>query len=302
MGAWGPGLYEDDVAMDLKDSIALLARMPVSGDRILEILLETHTEGVKLTDDGGPTFWLVVADQFERRGIVSRVAFKKALTAITSGADLRDQKEHDMDPTDLRKRSKILTELAARLRSPRPPRPRPTTKTPPPFVVEVGEVYAFPTMQRKSFDPTSSSWEKAGFVPDGWGAMIVVARGRVFDWLPWCAIASVTVDPTRVATVEDVAGARLLNKEGASLCVPRKPHLKKMGVQLIGHLPIDPKQAAALIRTARREMHDTPEMAVTAGWSFSSGARASRHDGSATSESGMPVSGLLAKSRTKTRV
>ena len=295
MGAWGAGLYQDDVALDLKNTIALLAKMPVSGDRILEILLETHNEGVELTDDGGPTFWLVVADQFERRGIASRAAFKRALTAITSGADLRDQKEHDMDPTDLRKRSKMLDELAGRLRSPRPLRPRPTTRNPPPYVVEVGEVYSFPTMQRASFNAWFSNWEQEGFVPDGWGAMIVLARGRVFDWLPWCAFASVTVNPACVPTVDDVARARLLNADGASLCVPRSSHLKKMGMQLIGQLAVNPKQAAALVRTAKREMHETPELAVTAGWSFTGGARSWRQDASDANGKGVRVAELLAK-------
>ena len=59
MGTWGTGLYQDDGAKDLKNTIALLAKVPVSGDRLLEILLGSYKDGVKLTDDGGPTFWLV---------------------------------------------------------------------------------------------------------------------------------------------------------------------------------------------------------------------------------------------------
>jgi hypothetical protein len=64
MGAWGPGLYQDDEAADLRNTISLLSKMPADGDRILEILVGNHPEPPAMDRDGGPTFWLVVADQF----------------------------------------------------------------------------------------------------------------------------------------------------------------------------------------------------------------------------------------------
>jgi hypothetical protein len=33
MGTWGTGLYQDDEAEDLRDTIAVLGRMPIDGDR-----------------------------------------------------------------------------------------------------------------------------------------------------------------------------------------------------------------------------------------------------------------------------
>ena len=72
MGSWGPGLYQDDDTKDLKDTIGILARLPVSGERILELLIEGRRESTGLDQSGGPTFWLVVADQFERKGITSK--------------------------------------------------------------------------------------------------------------------------------------------------------------------------------------------------------------------------------------
>ena len=67
MGSWGLGLYQDDSASDLRSMIAILAKLPASGDGILQIILDNWNEPVGLGDDAGPTFWLVVADQFERR-------------------------------------------------------------------------------------------------------------------------------------------------------------------------------------------------------------------------------------------
>jgi hypothetical protein len=48
------------------------------------------------------------------------------------------------------------------------------------------------------------------FRQDGWVAMLVLAQGRVYDWLPWCAYASLLVNPSREPTIEDVPGTRLL--------------------------------------------------------------------------------------------
>jgi len=62
MGSWGIGLYQDDSAADVRDMISLLAKLPVSGDRLLEIILDNYQDNVGLNEDGGPTFWLVVAD------------------------------------------------------------------------------------------------------------------------------------------------------------------------------------------------------------------------------------------------
>jgi hypothetical protein len=263
MGTWGTGLYSDDTAADLKNSIALLTQLPVGGDRLLEILIETYAGSVELTDDGGPAFWLVVADQFERKGIRSARVTQQARAAIKSGADLRDLEARGMPAKDLKKRAIILAELDRRLQSPRAEKARPKATKPPDFVVDLGEVYAFPTMRRQAFNAWYASWEQAKFVPDGWGAMIVLGRGRVFDWLPWCAVAALTVDPSREPSLDDAARARLCREDGAAICVPRRTHLNKMKMRLLGQLEIDPAKAAAAISTEH-----TPQYAVTAGWSF----------------------------------
>lgn len=286
MGSWGSGLYQDDAAADVRDTISTLAKLPVSGDRLLEILLKNWHEGVELDDDGGPTFWLAAADQFERRGIACPRAFERALTAIDTGADLRDQESRGAHARDLKQRAKMLSVLAQRLRSPRPVRPRPTAKKPPPFVVEVGELYSFPTMNGEGFNPWFRDWEQARFKPDGWGALLVVARGRVFDWMPWCAISSLSVPALRKPTLDDALRARLYSAtQGATLCVPRRSHLRKMDMQLLGRVELDAKKAASVISDEH-----TPETAVTCGWSFVPQARAWVD----TYKGGVAVSTLLA--------
>jgi hypothetical protein len=263
MGTWGVGLYSDDSAADLKNTLALLTQLPVDGDRLLDIVIDAYGDSVELTADGGPAFWLVVADQFERKGIRSARAFQQARKAIDTGADLRDLEARGMPAKDLKKRAAVLAELDRRLQSPRPERARPKATKPPDFVVDIGEVYAFPTMGRQAFNAWYSSWEQAKFEPDGWGAMLVLGRGRVFDWLPWCAVASLTVDPSREPSLDAAASAHLIGDAREALCVPRKTHLAKMKMRLLGKLDLDDAKAAAAIAT-----ENTPQYAVTAGWSF----------------------------------
>jgi len=105
MGSWGSGLYQDDSAADLRNMIATLANLPATGDRILEIILDNWKEPVGLDADGGPTFWLVIADQFERRGIACSKVFEHALSAVDTGADLRDLEARGAEQRDLKKRA-----------------------------------------------------------------------------------------------------------------------------------------------------------------------------------------------------
>jgi hypothetical protein len=266
MGSWGPGLYQDDDALDLKSTIALLSKLPVTGDRLVEILLAKRDDGAQLDKDGGPTFWLVVADQFERKGIESPLVFSKAIEAIESGADLRDLQTRDMGADDIRKRSKVLEELGARFRSPRPPRPRPTGKKPPPMVVDLGQAFSFPTMNNRAMNPYHRNRAEAGFEPDGWGAMLILGVGRAYDWLPWCAYQSLSVPLDREPTLEDVRESRLLSVETAHLAVPRRSHLTRIEAKLLGRLNLNSRTVAERVPFLPQGFG--PEFAVYAGWSF----------------------------------
>ena len=72
MGVWNPGLYSGDFALDLRSAIRAIARLPEDGDRLLDILCGTEPAAANNPqDEDHTTFWLVAADQFARRGIVS---------------------------------------------------------------------------------------------------------------------------------------------------------------------------------------------------------------------------------------
>ncbi len=240
MGAWGAGLYDDDSAADLKNTVALLCKVPGDGAALLGYLKQLHG-GADPADGDAAYFWLVAADQFEKRGIACAEANANALHIIERGVDLASQRDRGADQKYLEKRTKVLEELASRLKSPRPAKERKAPGKKPDMVVQTGEVHAFPTMGGRGWHPYRHLTEDA-FAADGWSAMVVLDTGRMFDWLPWCALASLTVDPAVKPTLEDAIRGRMifhLQTNGAGRYVPKRKHAQGLGLELLGHVELD---------------------------------------------------------------
>src|SRR5579864_3898323 len=119
MGVWGVGLYSGDFAQDLRSTIRAVARLPFDNDKLADILCETEpTAADNPADEDHTTFWLVVADQFSKRGIACDRVREKALAIIDSGSDLVILEKLGMDSSGLKKRQKMLEELRPRLAVP----------------------------------------------------------------------------------------------------------------------------------------------------------------------------------------
>jgi len=89
MGVFGTGLYAGDFAMDLRSAIGAVLRLPFDPERLSEILCETEPGAARdPNDEDHTTFWLVTADQFAKRCIISVRVREQALSIIDSGADL----------------------------------------------------------------------------------------------------------------------------------------------------------------------------------------------------------------------
>lgn len=263
MGAWGVGLYDDDYAADLKQVIALLAKAKINGDRLVEILLDQQGGAVSAEDEA--IFWLVVADQCERRGIPCQSAFQQALTIVSGCTDLRRLGDLGLKEKELEKRREILADLAERLHAPRSAKALPTSPKQPKKIFEVGEVYAFPTMAgwaRKVWGA-----DNGDFKPDGWGALLVVDCGLLYGLRPWCAIASLAIDSSTAPALADVMESELLyypQTRGATLCVPQRAHVKRMEAKPLGCLRLESGKARATV-----SQWCSLKSAVGMGWSIS---------------------------------
>jgi|SRR5204863_5105630 len=88
--------------MDLRATVGAVAKLPFDADRLVEIICETEPAVAANPDDEDyATFWLVVADQFARRGIVSTRARERALEIIDKGLDIAMQSRLDQSATAL---------------------------------------------------------------------------------------------------------------------------------------------------------------------------------------------------------
>lgn len=116
MGTWGPGLYSDDTACDVRDDYK-----DIIGDGIEEpeatkkMLAEWKSE---LNDiDTAPVFWLTLADVQWNLGRLQPNVHREAIRVIESGADLVRWSDNKKDES---RRKAILADLHERLNSEQP--------------------------------------------------------------------------------------------------------------------------------------------------------------------------------------
>lgn len=241
MGAWGTGLYANDFAADLKSTIAALVKLPFDGDRIGEILCQTESEvSADEEDEDYTNFWLVVADQFQKKRLRNESVRAKAIQIIDSGKDIGLMTGLDMSPSDLRQRQKCLDELRARLSDPiSSEKPRKTLNKPQPLVMSAGDLFAYPVSQGQPLNPYFphprtgiSDWKH-----DGWGAMLIIDVGLAFDYLAWYTLATIDVMTEQPIRTDEALKSRkwFLRSSGTTSVA----HMKKMELAKIESWDLD---------------------------------------------------------------
>jgi hypothetical protein len=247
MGSWGAGLYSGDFAMDVRSTVRAVARLPFGPERLADILCESEPgAAANPEDEDHTTFWLVVADQFARRGIASVRVRETALRIIDAGSDLAMQQKLGQTSTGLAKRRRTLAELRNRIAEPPPlDKARATLRQPQPFVMDVGDALAYPTCGGECVNPYFARREQQKvsrpggpqvWSPDGWAAMVVVERGRAFGFFTWYRPI---VIPEALAVKPDLEVLRHQDwrLDSPGTCSPA--HFRKMELEKIGTVPVD---------------------------------------------------------------
>src|SRR5204863_2039169 len=95
----------------------------------------------------------------------------------------------------LGKRQRILSELRDRLvATPPAAKKRTTLSKPQAYVMDVGDALVYPTCGGECWNPYTTRPDQLKIYgpgggqpwhPDGWGAMVIVERGRAFDFFAW---------------------------------------------------------------------------------------------------------------------
>ena len=214
--------------------------MPEDGERLLDILCGTEPAAANNPqDEDHTTFWLVAADQFARRGIVSDRARSTALTIIDDQIDLAMHARLGMDPPGLRKRRKALEELRERITAPPTVRPGPVLKRPQPYVMDTGDVLIYPTCGGKCINPyfASKAKDRAWKGQDGWSAAVIVDAGRAFDFLAWYRPLTLVTELREKPALQALRDDLPWKCEAPGTCSPI--HFKKMELETIGRVRID---------------------------------------------------------------
>ena len=246
MGVWATGLYSGDFALDLRSTIGAIAKLPFDSEPLLDILCESERGAADRADDPDhTTFWLVVADQFAKRGIDSKRAQKAALEIIGSKSDLAALEKLGMQAPDLRKREKVLEQVRQRIVAPAArANGREVIKNPQPLLMQTGDVLVYPTFGGRCRNPYIVNQDKdrmgGACLPwqiDSWAAMVIIDSGRAFDFLAWyrpVLIARAMTEKPNLATLQEDKTWRLA-RAGTSTA----SHFKRMGIEKIGALAID---------------------------------------------------------------
>jgi len=242
MGTWGFKLYQDDDALDLKTLISVLLKLPKTPNELLEIAIESIEYEPSIETLEGQTFWLVIADIFEKNGIVC-----KSLQS---------------------KRIKELGKLRERIENPRLNTKAANKKRLPSFMPTRGDVYSFPTMDGKGSNPWCKTWSEANFIPNGWGAMVVLSSGRLFDWYPWFVPVPLDIDSSTEPKWKDILNSRLIfiddGAKQSRAASPKKNHFNRMKLNLMGQLEISRSKGDSYISTT----FFGPKNAVLHEWSI----------------------------------
>jgi hypothetical protein len=271
MGIWSPALYGGDLAEDLKETIKAIARLPLEPDYLIELLRQNNAEIAEdPSDEEFTTFWLVLADQFHKYGLNAPTLFQRALEIIDSKQDLQVHSNLRMSPADLKKRQKVLDGLRAKLISPLPKRKAKSLAEPEPFLMDVGDLLVFPVCRQGcSLNPYMSSAMQSDWQQAAWGAVVIIERGKAFDYLAWYRpiklIEHFPIEQPRegssskqspIPDLQTLTTNPNWNIEHAGTCSPS--HFRKIRVQLVGHVELNEER----VKQACADLHSGVQMAI----------------------------------------
>ncbi len=117
MGAWGPGIFSDDVAADIRGDYRELIEDGISDEEATTRVIDAYGH---LDVDEKHTLWIALAAAQSQVGRLDSSVRSRALEVIDTGSGLELWEE--AGPKDLAKRKAALAKLRAQLVGPQPAR------------------------------------------------------------------------------------------------------------------------------------------------------------------------------------
>ena len=141
MGAWGPGLYQDDVAEEIRDDYKDGLKKEPNEIALTDQIIEKSQFFLNDPDDA-PIFWFALADTQWKLGRLEDRVKEKALYYIEEGGDLRRWEEEN--PKQAPKRAAVLEKLKEELLSPQPEKKKISVPRLYKCEWKIGDVYVYP--------------------------------------------------------------------------------------------------------------------------------------------------------------
>ena len=185
MGAWGANLYQDDVALDVKDEYKDNLRRGKTNEETMQEIIDKYQELLEDEEDRG-VFWLALADTQWNLGRLDEQVKKQALEIIELGTDL---KRWEVNEKLYNKRKEILEKLKEKLLSPQPEEKRMPKYRTYKCEWENGDVFAY---QLKSEYAKEQGLE---------GRYLIIQKIDEIDWYPCSTIPLVRVKITEDKTI-----------------------------------------------------------------------------------------------------
>ena len=243
MGSWGAGLYSNDTALDLKSTVAAIVKLPFDTEQLINMAMEVFPEEARQeTNEDYTTFWLVLADQFHKRGIDCPDLIQRSLDIIDSSSDLQLQESLGMDAKELKKREKNLQKLKSKLCQTVVEKKRNTLKKPQPLIMAKGDLIVFPvSAEGDSINPyfTETEFQEVNWNQSNWGAAVIMDCGHVFEYLAYyCFIGQMRCLEENSKPDLD----RLQNSVGwrfapAGTC--SRTHFQRMQIEILANIKLD---------------------------------------------------------------
>lgn len=149
MGAWGTGLYCDDVAQDIKDDYIEQLKTGKTDEEALKYIIESNKYLLDDEDDG-PVFWFALADTLWNLGRLDDFVKEKAMYYLNEGGNLRKWKLEN--PKESIKREKVLNDLYNKLNTIQPEKKRISKRKLYKCEWKIGDVFAYPLLSNEAKD------------------------------------------------------------------------------------------------------------------------------------------------------
>ena len=185
MGAWGANLYQDDVALDVKDEYKDNLRRGKTNEEAMQEIIDKYQELLEDEEDRG-VFWLALADTQWNLGRLDEQVKEQALEVIELGTDL---KRWEVNEKLYNKRKEILEKIKEKLLSPQPEEKRMPKYRTYKCEWENGDVFAY---------QLKSEYAKEQGLEDRY---LIIQKIDEIDWYPCSTIPLVRVKITEDKTI-----------------------------------------------------------------------------------------------------